>query len=96
MKIEKNFSHFCNQIGKNSGVYTGTPSSNIWDNIIFTVPNGATNVTITNKKYHDVEIGKKNALAKHFTSNAMLQSGSQSPIVHKAARKNSTQQRAEL
>ncbi|CAB3996513.1 Hypothetical predicted protein, partial [Paramuricea clavata] len=39
-----------------TGSYTSTPSSNIWDNIIFTVPKGATNVVITNKNYNAVSI----------------------------------------
>ena len=48
--------------GQNTGSYTGTPSSNIWDNIIFTVPNGETNVVITNRDYNEVQICKLNYL----------------------------------
>ena len=44
--------------GQVAGSYTGTPSSNVWDNIIYTVPNGKTNVVITNRQYNDVIISK--------------------------------------
>lgn len=42
--------------GQIVGSYTETPSSNVWSNVILKVPNGATDVTITNKKYKNVEI----------------------------------------
>ena len=45
-----------NAAGSITGSYTGTPSTNIWDNIIFTVPNGATNVVITNNNYNAISI----------------------------------------
>ena len=50
--------HVLHISGRITGSYTSTPSSKIWDNIIFTVPNAATNVVITNKDYNAVSISK--------------------------------------
>lgn len=45
--------------GKIVGGYSGTPSSNVWKNEILAVPNGVKDVTITNNKYNDAELGKE-------------------------------------
>lgn len=49
-------------LGSITGSYTGTPSSNVWDNVIFSVPNAATNVVITNNAYNNVRISKYESL----------------------------------
>ena len=48
--------YFFSFLGDIIGSYTNTPSSNLLQNIILVIPNGASNIIIKNRDYNNDEL----------------------------------------